>query len=393
MAQKTLVPVNGEIVRWAVEESGLSMDEVASRSKVDAVELAGWVEGDGKPSRGEFTRLVEVLKRPSALFFAGRVPEPSPLPAMRSSPGQQVRALSEQERLWMRRSLRLQKLVSFLCDRWGRQVDLPRFGLDDPAEEAGERLRKWLGVSTDIQGLEGAAIWWRMWREQLERRGMLVFALQLGGDGIRGFSVWDEFAPVISVNTAYNPAARIFTAFHELGHLTLRSGAACADLRFVGTRRQGGVDEERWCEEAAAAALLPRLAVLEFVKAAGVDMEGFELARKAADRFGVSIRAAAIRLERLGAASGSIYALVNEKAPLWDRENWDRENWDREKGFGRGKPRRRVRIRLDEYGAAAAEKLIYGSEQGLLNLRDLSDYLRLDRTEVDEIARLVDTDG
>ena len=163
----------------------------------------------------------------------------------------------------------------------------------------------------------------------------------------------------------------------------MRSGAACADLRFAGTGRLGGVDEERWCEEAAAAALLPRQAVLEFVKAAGVDMEGFELARKAADRFGVSIRAAAIRLERLGAASGSIYALVNEQAPLWDRE----------KGFGRGKSRRRVRIRLDEYGAATAEKLIYGSEQGLLNLRDLSDYLRLDRTEVDEIAWLVDTDG
>lgn len=377
-----LVPVNGEVVRWAVEESGLSMDEAAAKSKVDEAVLKGWVEGVGKPSRGEFTRLVRTLKRPSALFFAPEVPEASPLPAMRRVPGQTVHTLSAQERLWMRRALRLQKMVSFLRGRWGRQVDLPRFN-GEAAESAGERLRQWLGVGLGLSvAWDSNAEAWRWWRERLEGRGVLVFALQLGRDGVRGFSIWNEAAPAVAVNTAYNPAARIFTAFHELGHLTLRSGAACNDLELSGPSRGSAIDgdEERWCEEFAASVLLPPEAVFEFVETDGNDVEGFYLAKKVAGRFGVSIRAAAIRLEQLGAAAGSLYALVNEGAG----------GWDREKGFARGASPRRVQRRFNEYGEAAIDTLLRGSEQGLINLRDLRDYLRVDSTEAEDISRLVD---
>ena len=381
---KSVVPVNGEVVRWAVEESGLSTGEVAAQLKVEADALEGWMEGAGKPSRGEFTMLVKTLKRPSALFFAPRVPEASPLPAMRRAAGQATRKLSAQERLWMRRAVRLQKLLSFLCGRRGPQVDLPRFD-GEPAEQAGERLRRWLGVSHGLSvSWDSNAEAWRWWRERLERRGVFVFALELGRDGVRGFSVWDEAAPVVAVNTAYNPAARIFTAFHELGHLTLRNGAACSDLQVAHRLPSDAVDadEERWCEQLAASSLLPRKAVLEFVETDGKQLEGFDLARKAASRFGVSIRAAAVRLAELGAAPGSLYALVDEKAG----------GWDRDKGFARGTPPGRARRRFNEYGGAV-DKLLQGSEQGLLNLRDLRDYLRVDSTEVDEIYRLVGADG
>lgn len=382
---KSVVPVNGEVVRWAVEESGLSTSEAAAQSKVEAAALESWMEGAGKPSRGEFTRLVKTLKRPSALFFAPRVPEASPLPAMRRAPGRATRKLSAQERLWMRRAVRLQKLLSFLGGRRGAQIDLPRFD-GEPAEQAGERLRRWLGVSPVLAiSRDSPAEAWRWWRERLERRGVFVFALGLGRDGVRGFSVWDEAAPVVAVNTAYNPAARTFTACRELGRLTLRNGAACNDLQLGGRLPSDAVDagEERWCGELAASVLLPRKAVLEFVEADGRDLEGFDLARKAASRFGVSIRAAAVRLIELGAAPGSLYALVDEKAG----------GWDRDKGFARGASTGRVRRRFNEYGAAAVDELLQGSEQGLLNLRDLRDYLRVDSTEVDEMHRLAGTDG
>ena len=38
-------------------------------------------------------------------------------------------------------------------------------------------------------------------------------------------------------------------------------------------------------------------------------------------------------------------------------------------------------------------ELLRGADQGLLNLRDLSDYLRVDTTEVDEIAQVLDIGG
>ncbi|MYD04286.1 MAG: ImmA/IrrE family metallo-endopeptidase [Acidimicrobiia bacterium] len=369
---KSLVPVNNEVVRWAVEESGLSPVDVSRKVGVDVVVLKEWMEGIAKPSRGEFTKLFKTLKRPSALFFAPQAPEPLRIPALRESPRRAGRNLSEQERLWIRRARRLQQLVSFLLQKQGRKADLPRVGREEVPETAGERVRRWLGV--DRQMYWGSTVDpWLWWREKLEGRGILVFALQLGKDGVRGFSFSDEVAPVISVNTAYNREARVFTAFHELGHLALQNESVCVDLSGEAT------EEERWCEEFAASVLLPRDAVLQFVEEASPDEDGFALAKKTASRFKVSIRAAAVRLIRLEIAEQSLYTLVDQKAQLWDRD----------KGFARGRPTYRTQRRIQEYGNVVVDELIRAADQGLLNLHDLSDYLRLDTTEVDEIAQIV----
>ncbi len=375
---KSFVPVNAEVVRWAVEESGLLLEDVSGRVGVDAVVLRDWMDGVSRPSQGEFTRLFKTLKRPSALFFAPRAPEPLSVPVLRGSPGQVGRALSERERLWVRRSRRLQKLMSFLFRQQGRRADLPRLGRDEDTEMAGTRVRRWLGVSVDLQmSWDSRVDPWRWWRARLEGRGILMFTLQLGPDGIRGFSFSDEVAPVISVNTAYNREARVFTAFHELGHLTLRSESACVDLV------SDVADEERWCEQFAASVLLPRESVLQFVDQIPAGEDGFGVAKKVAAKFKVSIRAAAVRLIRLQVAPWSLYALVDQKARTWDRD----------KGFARGRPTYRTQRRIDEYGGVVVDELIRAADRGLLNLRDLSDYLRVDTTEVDEIAQLVDVGG
>lgn len=375
---KPFVPVNAEVVRWAVEESGLLPEDVSGRVGVDVVVLRDWMDGAARPSQGEFTRLFKALKRPSALFFAPSVPEPLNVPALRGSPGQPDRALSERERLWIRRSRRLQRMMSFLFQQQGRRADLPRIGREEDAETAGERVRRWLGVSIDLQVSWGSSVDpWRWWRTRLEGCGILVFALQLGPEGIRGFSFADEVAPVIAVNTAYNRGARVFTAFHELGHLILRSESVCLDLV------SDIANEERWCEQFSASVLLPREAVLQFVDQVPAEEDGFGLAKQVAAKFKVSIRAAAVRLIRLQVAPWSLYALVEQKAHTWDRD----------KGFARGRPTYRTQRRIDEYGGVVVDELIRAADQGFLNLRDLSDYLRVDTTEVDEIAQLVDVGG
>ena len=371
---KSLVPVNSEVVRWAVDESGLPPEDISRRVGVDVVALRGWMDGVSRPSQGEFTRLFKTLKRPSALFFAPRAPEPLGVPSFRGSPGSKGRPLSAQERLWIRRSRRLQKLMSFLLQQQGQRADLPRFSREEGPNTAAELVRRWLGVSVDLQMSSDSSVDpWRWWRTALEKHGILVFALQLGPQGIRGFSFYDDIAQVISVNTAYNRGARIFTVFHELGHLTLRNEAVCVDLA------SDISDEEPWCEEFVASVILPQGAVLRFVEEVSGDENSFGLAKKVAARFKVSIRAAAVRLIRLEVAPWSLYALVDKKAGSWDRD----------KGFAKGLPRYRTQRRLDEYGTVVVDALVRGADQGLLNLSDLSDYLRVDTTEVDEMAQLV----
>ena len=84
-----------------------------------------------------------------------------------------------------------------------------------------------------------------------------MFLYPIGEDACRGFSLWDSLAPVIAVNTAWNEEARIFTLFHEFGHILTRSSSACVEVG--STRTLTGTEDpaERWCERFAASLLMP----------------------------------------------------------------------------------------------------------------------------------------
>ena len=67
MATK-LVPITGAVPEWAASESGLSPEEIAERVGVDSEDLRNWIQERSQPTKGQFTRLVKVLRRPSAIL-------------------------------------------------------------------------------------------------------------------------------------------------------------------------------------------------------------------------------------------------------------------------------------------------------------------------------------
>ncbi|MHC4471045.1 MAG: ImmA/IrrE family metallo-endopeptidase, partial [Planctomycetota bacterium] len=129
-------------------------------------------------------------------------------------------------------------MVAWVLRESGEQsASIPRIGASSKPAAAGRRIREWLGVG------EGEQLSWKSlkvafdeWRARLGAMGVLVFQLQLGKEGIRGFSAYDDMAPLIAVNTAENYAARIFTIFHELCHLVSRTDSACGQVSIRSTR-------------------------------------------------------------------------------------------------------------------------------------------------------------
>ena len=57
-------PVNLEVLRWAVAESGLSLPELAERLKLDTDSVESWIAGDDSPTKGQLTKLAATLRLP-----------------------------------------------------------------------------------------------------------------------------------------------------------------------------------------------------------------------------------------------------------------------------------------------------------------------------------------
>ncbi len=362
-------PVTPEVVKWAIDESGMSVEELAARLRVASTVVAAWANGQDKPTKGQLTQLAEKLKRPRAMFFLPGAPSGRSLPdGLRAAAGVRDRpSLGFRERLWIRRAQRLQSLVASFVEH---DVHVPTADQAESPQVVAERLRKWLGVNWEIQ-----SEWtnpyqaFRSWREAVEASGVAVLALPMQKEGIRGFALRNPRLPLVAVNTADIHEARCFTLFHELAHLALGSDSSCAD------RNRGGT--ERWCDRVASHALIPRE---QLISASHSSARGdLAVIQRAASRFNVSRRAAALALEEIGAVTNG-YRQVEVEWPSVDREK---------RGGGGGGGRTSPRKCIDEYGGLAVGSVVTALDQGRIDELQVREHLRLDSTQLAEASQLL----
>lgn len=380
MTRTRQVPINKAVLSWAIQTSGLDDREVASRLKVNTDILRGWLSGPDQPKISEFRSLVKVLRRPSATFFLPRPPQLSHIDVQfRQLPGAVIRSLFPEERVSIRDAEHLQRTIKWLQQELGdinRQLPQITIGVD--AEQAALETREFLDVSTEHQfkwSSNSAAL--KEWRDTFEESGILVFLMSMGAKSARGFSIWDDTAPLIAVNTHWNPAARIYTLFHELGHLLTRTSSICANYG-VGKSSSSNTEIERWCEQFGAATLMPKDAfnksLDDFRVAPHGPITDLDIPRKLAARFHVSMRAATLRLIGLGRATWSLYRMI---PPVSDS-----------KSGGRGKGRTRAVARVDKYGRRATEVFLRGLKHDVINASDIMHYLNVSYSEIAQLEMI-----
>jgi Zn-dependent peptidase ImmA (M78 family)/transcriptional regulator with XRE-family HTH domain len=378
----THVPITPSVLRWAIDESGFDEQAVAAKVDVDPDTLAAWLVGSAQPTLTKFKRLAEVLKRPSATLLRSRPPEPRPASIeFRHPPEVADRDFTPEERLRLREAGRLQRGMSWVARELGdAAITMPRVEQSSDPERAASRLRTFLGISVEAQlAWTSPSEALRAWRAAFEAVGIAVLALPLGKDSSRGFSLWEEAAPVIAYNTHWNPVARIFTLGHELGHLVTRTNSMCAE-RATFAQRPIVDESERWCEAFSAALLLPWPDVQAFLvdKAGwtpGERIEHIRPASRVARAFKVSHRAVIIRLIHKGLAGWELYRQIPKSS-------------EAKGGGGGGEGRRRPMVRIDEYGRRVTITLLRGVDQDLLSRHDALGYLNVADDELDELRAL-----
>lgn len=248
------------VLRWARERRGWAIEEASNRLNCSPAILQGLEEGESKVPVRMLRKLSKSYKLPFTALLLPNPPAETPLPKdfrrqrastskVPAEPSKSLQRANENARLMQAEAISLAQELDELPT-----MQLPNFTVEDSPEAAAEVLRYTLGISSEIQmswTSPHAAL--REWRKSLERFSIIVFQFSdVSPEEASAFCIQGKTFPVISLNSKEAPVRRIFSLFHELGHLLLGGSALCLVLN----QRQTGT--ERWCDSFAAAFLMPR---------------------------------------------------------------------------------------------------------------------------------------
>ena len=149
---------------------------------------------------------------------------------------------------------KIKLLKSFIKDKNKKEI----------IKEIADKTRTHIGIDVQTQFKWKSDIYaFNEWRKAVEDLGVLVLQLSLPIEESRGFSL-PNTPPVIVINAKDHIRARIFSLFHEYGHLLLDTGGICdwenQENQNILSRMNGSV--EKFCNHFAGAFLVPKDALL-----------------------------------------------------------------------------------------------------------------------------------
>jgi len=261
--------VNPEILIWARETAGLSLDRAAvalgmkdSPKQLATDRLAAIEAGDVEPSRSLLLKMAQRYRRPLLSFYL-------PSPPRRGDRGEDFRSVPDKH-------TDSESLVdALLRDVRARQATVRDILLDDDAHktlsfigsmsmsdgvaEVLAAIRRVIQIDlAEYRAQASSETAFALLRERAEAAGIFVLLIgNLGShhtainvEAFRGFALADNVAPFVVINDQDAPAAWSFTLLHELAHLWLgKSGIS---------GRRPDIEIEKFCNDVAASFLLPQ---------------------------------------------------------------------------------------------------------------------------------------
>ncbi len=258
------VDINPDILRWAREEAGYTIDEITSKL-APLKKYASW-ETDGRDvPLGKLKKIANSYKRQVAVFLLPEVPEKISRPKDYRNLSPAKSKLSKEVLLVLRRSARLQHLAlelqgeSYWKSRYEWLNELGSFR--EPGKTKNEEVTSWLRKKVGIT-IEDQLQWksagnevYKKWRLALEEKlGLLVFQFPMPMKELQGFCLTDSVPYVIVTNSNHSYFGRVFTLCHELAHIMRHQSGMCV-IDFTNTIQE---QEERECNRFAADFLVPK---------------------------------------------------------------------------------------------------------------------------------------
>jgi len=254
------IRVNHQVLIWARESLALTRNNASEKTGISSKRLMQLERGEKQPSLEELREFSKAYKRTIATLLLSNLPKEKPLPPdRRTVDSKEVDSFHEKTIMAVRKARALAH--SFIELRQELGIGSPKFNfiasIKDQPKSIAVKIRQLLNLDgnkeiTNINQALDAYI------GKVESLGIAVFQMSLTQDKLRGFSITDEPIPIIGIKrSGEQPTGKIFTLFHELGHILLNEGGLC-DLS-----EKTNIEIEKWCNAFAAEILIPTSELLK----------------------------------------------------------------------------------------------------------------------------------
>ena len=235
------VAVNPDLLKWARETSGLSLEDAARKLQIGAARgiepsnrLMALEEGDDQPTRSLLLRMSKHYRRPLISFYIDN-------PPLKGDRGEDFRRLPDDYSgeddarvdALLRDVKTRQSLVRATIEDEDEAVQLPFVGsarIADGSDQVSRQIVDELQFDLDVfRRKPNISEAFSYLRAKTEAVGVFVLIIgdlgshhtRMGVEIFRGFALADPIAPFIIVNHQDAKAAWSFTLLHELVHLWL----------------------------------------------------------------------------------------------------------------------------------------------------------------------------
>ncbi|WP_460951932.1 ImmA/IrrE family metallo-endopeptidase [Pseudomonas marginalis] len=256
--------INPEILSWSRQRAGLSEAQIAKGLTVKLERVKEWEAGQSLPSFSQAQKWAAIAHVAFGVLFLKAPPRESlPLPDLRTVGGVFPDKPSLNLMDTVRDVLRKQDwYLEYLQDHEPSQLSfVGSFSSRSPIKDVVADIRRVLGM-TDAFARMSYDDCFRALVNGAEEAGILVMRSgvasgnthrKLNVSEFRGFAISNALAPVVFINSADAPTARLFTLMHELVHVWIGS-TGVSDGNSHSARQ-----EEAFCNAVAGEFLAPEL--------------------------------------------------------------------------------------------------------------------------------------
>ncbi len=222
------------MLRWARDRVGFDVNEAAMAIGVKPERFERWEDGDSQPTFRQAQQVANALHTPFGYLFLSEAPADGlMLPDLRTVGGVPASRPSVNLKETIQHAMQRQEwFVEYLQEQGAQALPfVGRFNTSSNAARVAQDIRDVLNVDVE-QGQRNWETYYRELIEAAERAGVLVMRSGIVGNNthrkldvgeFRGFAISHPLAPVVFINSADAPSARLFTLLHELAHIWLGS--------------------------------------------------------------------------------------------------------------------------------------------------------------------------